>query len=442
VSPRQKLFAVIRGSSGFAAVVQTGVATVLVLGINVATGIVSARVLGPQGRGELSALLLCPQFLSFLFALGLPSSAIVTVKRNPEDASALMGAALLLSALMGVVAAATGFVAMPKLLRQYDASLITVARALLVFVTLGVTSTVLMAALQVRDRFVTYNRIRFWQSVLVLLGLVGLALMHAFRPVTGALAYVLPALPFFAWSLWWVWREFRPRLSGWRVRARTLLSYGWRVHVVDTWNTLFGQIDKIILVAVLMPAAFGIYVVVFNLSRLVTTFAISTIPVLLPRTSGKSTPEVLAATSHSFTAMSLLTLAAVLCFALFGGVALRLVYGHQFASGYWVLVILAVEAALTGGALVLQQPYLVLDRPGAVAAFQGVGLSAAAMLVYALGSRLGLEGAAAGLLIGTCVRFVLTHCGFSWLLGVQAPRLMPTRADVAAIFSRTRASLA
>jgi O-antigen/teichoic acid export membrane protein len=442
VRPRQELFAVLRGRSGFAAVVQTGVATVLVLAINVATGIVSARVLGPQGRGELSALLLCPQFLSFLFALGLPSSTIVTIKRAPEDASSLMGAALLLSALMGVVATAAGFIAMPYLLKQYDASLVGIARALLVLVMLGVTSTVLMAALQLRDRFITYNRIRFWQSILILLCLVGLALLHAFRPVTGALAYVLPTVPFFAWSLWWVLREFRPRLAGWRARARTLLSYGWRVHVVDTWNALFGQIDKIILVALLVPGAFGIYVVVFNLSRLVTTFANSTIPVLLPRTAGKSTPEVLAATSDAFTAMSLLTLAAVLCFALFGGVALRLVYGHQFASGYWVLVILAVEGALAGGASVLQQPYLVLNRPGTVAVFQGVGLAVAAALVYVLGSRLGLEGAAAGLLTGTCVRFVLTHLGFGWLLGVRAPRLLPTRADVVAIFTRTRASLA
>jgi O-antigen/teichoic acid export membrane protein len=305
---------------------------------------------------------------------------------------------------------------------------------------LGVTSTVLMAALQLRDKFVAYNRVRFWQSMLTLLSLVALALLHAFRPLTGALAYVLPTVPFFVWSLWWVLREFRPRLTGWRTQSRTLLSYGWRVHVIDTGNALFGQIDKIILVAVLIPEAFGVYVVVFNLSRLVTTFANSATPVLLPRTAGKSTPEVLAATSRAFTAMSLLTLGTVLCFALFGGPALRLVYGQQFASGYWVLVILAVEGALAGGAAVLQQPYLVLNRPGTVAVFQGVGLGVAALLVYALGSRLGLEGAAAGLLTGSCVRFVLTYGGFGWLLRVRAPRLMPTRADLAAILSRSRAS--
>src|SRR5215469_592801 len=178
MSARRNIFALLRGGSGFAAVVQTGLATVLVLAINVVTGIVSARALGPQGRGELSALLLCPQFLSFLFALGLPSSTIVTIKRAPENASALMGTALVLSAVMGLVAAASGFVLMPRILKQYDASLIATARALLVFVMLGVTSTVVMAALQLRDRFVVYNRIRFWQSLLTLAALVTLAVLQ------------------------------------------------------------------------------------------------------------------------------------------------------------------------------------------------------------------------------------------------------------------------
>jgi O-antigen/teichoic acid export membrane protein len=442
VALRQTLLAVLRGRSGFAAVVQTGVATVLVLAINVATGIVSARVLGAQGRGELSALLLCPQFLSFLFTLGLPASTIVTIKRAPHKAPDLMGAALLLSALMGLAAAATGFVVMPHLMKQYDAYLVQAARTLLIFVTLGVTSTVLMAALQLRDRFVAYNRVRFWQSLLTLVGLTALALLHVFRPVSGALAYVMPTVPFFVWTLWWALREFRPRFAEWRSQFGTLLSYGWRVHIIDAGNTLFAQLDKIILVAVLVPAAFGIYVVVFNLSRLVTTFANSAVPVLLPRTAGKSATEVLAATTRAFSAVSVLTFMAALCFVLFGSVALRLVYGEQFISGYWVLVILSVEAAFAGGAMVLQQPYVVLNRPGTVAVFQALSLAVAALLVFALASRFGIEGAATGLLAGTCLRFVLTYCGFGWLLGLRPPRLMPTRAELARLLSRARASAA
>lgn len=435
------LRALLGGSSGFAAVVHTGVATVLVLGINVVTGIVSARFLGAQGRGELSALLLCPQFLSFLFTLGLPASTIVKIRAEPGNAAGLMGAALLLSALAGLLAAVVGVLILPSLMTQYSAQAISAARGVVLLVVLGVTSTVLMAALQLRERFRSYNRLRFWQSLMILLSLAVLVAMHRFTPVSGAWAYVVPTVPFFAWNLGWVMREFRPRLASLGANSRTLLSYGWRVHLMDIGNTLFGQIDKLILVALLLPAVFGVYVVVFNLSRLVTTFANSAIPVLLPRTAGRPAAEVVALTSRAFTATTVLTIAAVAGFVALGGIVLRTLYGAQFAAGYPVLVTLTLEAALAGGASILQQPYIVLHRPGTVAVFHGVSLTLAAALVYLLGRRFGAQGAACGLLAATSVRCLLTYRGFAWLLGIAAPRVWPTRTEFAGILDRTRASL-
>jgi O-antigen/teichoic acid export membrane protein len=426
----------LRGESGLAAVVQTGIATVLMLAINVVTGIIAARVLGAQGRGELSALLLCPQFLAFLFTLGLPASTIVRVKGSPTSAAGTMGAALVMSTVMGVLAAVTGALIMPRLLRQYDSHLISVARWLLLFVATGVSSATVIAALQLRDRFTAYNRLRFWQSALTLVSLAALAAAHAFTAVTGALAYVLPTLPFFVWNLIWVIREFRPRFSHWRRDGLSLLDYGWRVHVMDIANTLFGQLDKIILIAVLAPAIFGLYVVVFNFSRLVTTFANAATPVLLPRSAGRSAVEVLAVTARAFSATTLLSGATVVVFSLFGSLALRWLYGEQFAAGYWLLVILSLEGALASSAMVLQQAYIVLHRPGTVALFQTLSLGLGAIAIYLLSRRFGAEGAACGLLLATAVRLGLTYGGFGWFLNLRAPRLLPTRAQLAALLDR------
>jgi O-antigen/teichoic acid export membrane protein len=436
------MLAVLRGRSGLAAIVQTGLATVLVLGINVVTGVLSARLLGAQGRGELSALLLAPQFLGFLFTFGLPAATIVRIRNAPQDAAGIMGAALLLSLLAGILAAACGIIALPLVMKQYSAQVIHEARLLVLLVTLSVTSTVLMAGLQVKDHFHGYNHLRFWQSALTLAALCALALAHAFTPVSGALAYLLPTVPFFLWNLYWVRREFRPRLADWARHGRTLLSYGWRVHFMDIGNTMFGQLDKLILVSLLAPAVFGVYVVVFNLSRLVTTFANSAIPVLLPRSAGKSADEVLVLTSRALTATLSLTLAALLGFIAFGALALRWLYGAQFAAGYPVLVILAAEAALAGAATVLQQPYIALQRPGSVAVFHAASLAVAAVLVYGLAKAFGAEGAACGLLVATALRCALTYHGFGWLLRIGAPRLLPTRAELGGLLARLRASLA
>ena len=62
-----------RFAGGFAS---TLVAQLGVLGLGTFTGVAAARLLGPQGRGELAALILWPSVLVMLFSLGM-NQAIV-----------------------------------------------------------------------------------------------------------------------------------------------------------------------------------------------------------------------------------------------------------------------------------------------------------------------------------------------------------------------------
>lgn len=428
----------LRGDSGFAAVAQTGAATVAVLLLNVLTGILSARFLGPQGRGELSVLLLCPPLLSFLFTLGLPSAVVVLGRKEPQEERALLGAALLLSCFAGLAAVGAGLLMIPRLTERYSAEIASEARLLLVFAFLGVTQNILWSAMQLRERFGVNNLARCWQTALVLLSLALLALTHTFRPWSGALGYLLPSLPYFFWAVFWVLKEFRPNLADFRRHSRELLAFGIRVHIVDTGNTLFQQLDKLILVGLLTPAMLGIYVVVFNLSRLLTTLGTSVIPVLLPKAAGKPVGEILNITSRSLAITALLNACGVVGFVLCGKFALELLYGQRFGSGYLTLAILSVEAALASAAVILQQPYLMMKRPGSVAVYHVASLTVGGILIYLLPHRFGIEGAACGLLVATSLRVALTYAGFTWSLGVSPPRMIPNRDDWEGLLVRAR----
>jgi O-antigen/teichoic acid export membrane protein len=428
----------LRGDTGFAAVAQTGLATVAVLGINVVTGILSARFLGPQGRGELSVLLLCPPLLSFLFTLGLPSAFVVLARKEPRQERALLGTALILSCFGGLTAVGAGLLLLPRLTEHYSSEIASEARMLLVFAFVGATQATLWSALQVRERFGVNNLARCWQTALVLISLGLLAVTHAFHPWSGALGYLLPSLPYFIWTVIWVFREFRPNLAQFHRHARELLAFGIRVHMVDVGNTLFQQLDKLILVGILTPSMLGIYVVVFNLSRLLTTLGNSVIPVLLPKAAGKPVGKMLDITSRSLTVTALLNATGVAAFVLFGKLALELLYGQRFASGYLTLAILSVDAALASGATILQQPYLMLKRPGALAAYQVVSLGIGGVLMYILAQRFGIEGAACGLLLATSLRVTLIYGGFSWSLRVRPPRMIPNRQDWDGLLVRAR----
>ena len=75
--------------SGVAATAQTFLANVFILGINAGTGIITARLLGPSGRGELAAMIMWPQFLAYCLTLGVPSALLYNLKRYPGQASSL-----------------------------------------------------------------------------------------------------------------------------------------------------------------------------------------------------------------------------------------------------------------------------------------------------------------------------------------------------------------
>ena len=76
-----------QGRSGATAVMQSLAIKLLVIAVNTATGIITARMLQPEGRGELAALILWPVFLANAMTLGVPSSLVYNLRREPERAS-------------------------------------------------------------------------------------------------------------------------------------------------------------------------------------------------------------------------------------------------------------------------------------------------------------------------------------------------------------------
>ena len=62
----------------------------LTLVANLVTGIVTARALGPDGRGVTVALATVSQLAGFLFAMGVAQSLSYYIARRPEDGPSLL----------------------------------------------------------------------------------------------------------------------------------------------------------------------------------------------------------------------------------------------------------------------------------------------------------------------------------------------------------------
>jgi len=90
--------------AGLLTVVATGATLVL----NLATGILIARVLGRDGRGALTAALAAPPIIAWLLEMGCGAAATYHQARHPADGGRLLSTWLVICVPLALVGTAVG----------------------------------------------------------------------------------------------------------------------------------------------------------------------------------------------------------------------------------------------------------------------------------------------------------------------------------------------
>jgi O-antigen/teichoic acid export membrane protein len=421
-----------------AATAQTLLANVLILGVNVATGIITARLLGATGRGEQAAMGLWPHVLPLALTFGLPSALLYNLKRDPKGASRLFSGALLMGTFLGGLATALGVLLIPELLTGYSAEVVSFAQLLMFLAPLMMLTQVLSSMLQARGEFGLYNAVRYLNPLLTLLTLGLLALTYHLTPFNSALAYVWPTLPIALWALIRLWRIYRPTWRGLGWAIKDLTPYGVRSYGVEFLGNLSPHLDRVLVVGLVTPAAMGLYVVAQSVALMLNVFVSAAAMVLFPKASGRSLQEVMYLTERAASGSLAVTVLAAIGLALFGPWVLGLLYGQEFLDAVPIFRLLLFAAVLNGTDQVLAQAFMASDRPGMVTLLQSAGIVLSVPLLLVLVPRYGLEGAGLALLISATVRFLLVLVSFPLVLKVHLPRLWLTSTDLALIIATFR----
>ncbi len=411
------------------AIIQTLVVRIFILAINMGTGIITARFLGPEGRGEQAAMLLWPQFLAYTITLGLPKSLLYNLKKHPEEKSELFAAALLMGTGLGMVASLIGIIFMPQWLSQYSPSVIRYAQWFMVTAPLALLGVTFTAAFESEEEFTIANQTRYLVPLTTLAALGVLILIRAVTPFNVALAYVVPGLPIFIWMLTRLWNRFRPRWRRLGESFKCLTSYGLRSYGIDLLGALSGQIGSALVVGLLSATSMGLYTVALSLSRLLNMFEDAIVTVLLPKAVARPVEEVVALTGRAVRVSTFLTLLCIIPLMLLCPVILSLLYGSEFMGAVPVFRILLIEIMLNGMTWVLAQAFMASGQPGTVTLLQGVGLGLTVPLMLVLIPKYQLVGAGLSLLGSTLARFVFILVSFPLVLKISPPGLLITRED-------------
>jgi O-antigen/teichoic acid export membrane protein len=420
-----------RKSSAIRAIAQSIIARSTMIGVNAATGILTARALAPQGRGELSAMIMWPVFLANAMTLGIPNALRYHLRRGTIATKDLVGSALLLSIASNILAAAIAASFMPRILHLYSSDVVRFAQIFLINAPICILVQLCRATFEASENFKASTQSQWLVPSLNLFGLVLLALFHRFTPVTAGYVYVFGAFPIILWMVAQLWKKYRPALGEFKTSAKALLSYGIKSYGIDLCTTLSLYVDQTLAVGMLGAEAMGTYVVALSLSRMLSmTIQASVVMVLFPKAVGRSKEEIIAITGKAARVSTLCTVSMAAGIYVFGPTVLHLLYGRAYMSAAPMLRVLLIEVVLASLTGVLAQAAMALGRPGIVTLLQSIGLALTVPFMMIMIPRLGMIGAAYALLLSTFCRFLFIQFSFPLFLGVKRPRLWFSLSDV------------
>ncbi len=424
--------------SGASAIVQSAVANIAVQGGNIVSGVITARALGPGGRGTLAAIIMWPQFLAYAMTLGVPVASVYWLKRRPEIARDLSGAAFSLSIVSGILAALVGLIVIPHSLHTYPPATIHFAQAWVIVTPLALWAVTLTSQAQAAGAFANFNLFRVLSPLSVLTVLLVEKAAGILTARNAAMAYLLAGTPATIWITIWAWKHYRPRLGSVVMASKLLLGYGVRAWGVDLLGTIASQIDRILVVGMLAPESMGLYVAAQSAAGVLAVLPGAVVPVSLPRSSGRTTEEIVGLTGRAARMTLLVMILASLPLFLFGGFLLKLVYGAKFAGASLVLPFLICESIFDGLTSVLAQAFLASGFPGTVTLLQGCGLVTSIPLMFLLIPRFGVRGAGCALMLATMLRFAFIMFNFPLKLGVRPPGILFKPHEILVLLRRLR----
>ena len=263
-------------------VTQTFATTALIVACGLIAGIELARVLQPQGRGEVAAALLWPALLIYLGSLGLPQGLVVFTASEPEDRRcSLFSTAACLGILLSAVAICMGLPLLPFLLRSQGADVIHAGRIFLATIPGGILSLLAVATLQGRSRFGKMNVVRTITPLGYLLGITELTLEQHLTVMNVVVVQLVLSYLTLAVACFFVSQEgihfsiarFEP------VLAKRLTGFGSKACIGTLTGTANQRLDQMLLAAWFPAAQLGLYSVAVSASGAADTigFAFRTV---------------------------------------------------------------------------------------------------------------------------------------------------------------------
>ncbi len=415
--------------------VRAGIVTYLFSGLtlvaNLVTGVVSARALGPSGRGVTVALATVSQLAGFLFAAGVAQSLSYFIARRPQDGPRLLTTWILMLLPLAALAIAISELLLPTIFATDGEQAIAIGRWFMFTIVLVIGLELNYGLLLGDHDFFVYNALRLLQPVLlavtflVLWSLDTLTVESALIAATVATGLVLAAGMARAVSRIGVGR---PALH----LGRASLWYGIRGQGATVAANVTSRLDVAMLPAFVASASVGLYSVATNISLIVYQLSNTFAGVVLPSAARDPQRGFIKVVGSLWASLLLAGLLA-LVLALFARPLLGFVYGDDFRDAAEPLLLILPGAVLFAGSSILGAGIYAAGRPFTATFAQLLGMVVTVVGLFAFLRTGGITAAALVSTAAYATVFVASLVAYKLVSGVAWRSFVPTPTRVRAL---------
>jgi len=434
--------AVVNGGGGTSRsivnVAETALTNAVLGGIGIATGILAARWLGPQGRGELAAIQMWPSILSSLAMVGMGEALAYYCARRPSESKRYVTTACLIALAVMPLFASLGYVLMPHLLSRQSPRIVQAARSYLFLLPIYAFVGLPYHLLRGTQRYRLWNAMRLVPSVLWLAVLVvGVAssMSDPARMTATYLVLLACAGPLLTGI---VWRNAAGPAAPTAATGRELTAFGLP-SVIGTLPQFFNvKLDQMMVTAVVAPQQLGVYMAAVAWGSAIPMLSTAISQVMSPRiAAGSSDAERNRHFNHGVRGAAWVVAAAVIVLIAAAPLGVTIAFGQAFQPAIVPAAILVVASGLNAVNGAFEELLRGYGRPAATLRAESASLAVGVPALLLLLPRAGLTGAAIGSLIGSAAATAVLLFESRQAASLQMRDVFDTRA-AAEMFAAAR----
>lgn len=362
---------------------------------NIASGIMAARLLLPEGRGQLAAIMLWPALIAAFGSLSVDQSVAYFAARDSDRVNVFVTSGLALAAALAAGGMIVGLFLLPVLFHGQGEATLGVAETYLLYIPLGGFGMLLGAARQGMLRFSSWNLLRLLIPVTVLL-LIGLFFLFGWIDVASfAAANLLANAASVAVGAWLFYRDCRYSAAIDLAAVGQLLRYSVAIHIGLMISVLAQRLDQSVIALYLPPDELGTYVIAASVASMTTLLAGTIGALAFVKVASQPTPSAKTVLLGRYFRLTLfITLCGAVTIFILNPILVPLFYGAAFAPSIQLSRIMLLGTVPIALSTLMSAGFRAQNHTWVITYANLAGLVTAAALLFLLVPRYGVRGAA------------------------------------------------